>query len=139
MIAHILDTDTVSLFQRGHAVVCNNVQVRPWISLAVTVITVEEQLRGWYDRLRKTRNNTDLARAYQRLTDTAKFFGQIEILSFPKSTIDRYELLRRQVQNVGKNDLRIAAIAIENGATLVTRNLRDFSRVPGLAVEDWSC
>jgi tRNA(fMet)-specific endonuclease VapC len=40
--------------------------------------------------------------------------------------------------NVLKNDLRIAAVTLEHGGILVSRNLRDFQRVPGLQVEDWT-
>ena len=35
-------------------------------------------------------------------------------------------------------DLKIASIAIANDALLLTRNLSDFSKIPGLRVEDWS-
>ena len=52
--------------------------------------------------------------------------------------IARYNQLKSQKLNVPGNDLRIAAIALEHGGTLVSRNLRDFRRVPGLSVEDWS-
>ena len=38
---------------------------------------------------------------------------------------------------IGPNDLLIAAIALANGVTLVTHNTREFSRVPGLQLEDW--
>ena len=40
--------------------------------------------------------------------------------------------------NVGGMDLRIASIALELAATVVTANTRDFTRVPGLSVVDWS-
>lgn len=38
---------------------------------------------------------------------------------------------------IGGNDLMIAAIALANGCTLVTHNTAEFSRVPGLVIEDW--
>jgi tRNA(fMet)-specific endonuclease VapC len=39
---------------------------------------------------------------------------------------------------IGTMDLRIAAIALTHGATLLSRNLVDFKRVPELEVEDWT-
>jgi tRNA(fMet)-specific endonuclease VapC len=50
----------------------------------------------------------------------------------------RFEQLRSMRLHVGLMDLRIAAIALENGMTVVTRNQSDFKRVPGLTIEDWS-
>ena len=50
----------------------------------------------------------------------------------------RYEQLRASFRRIGKNDLRIAAIALEHGATLATRNVQDFRQIPGLQIEDWS-
>ena len=60
------------------------------------------------------------------------------ILDFDLPAIARFESLKSMKLNVGPMDLRIAAIALEHGFTVVTRNLRDFRRVPGLVCEDWS-
>ena len=59
-------------------------------------------------------------------------------MSFTEPAIARFKLLKGLRLNVGGTDLSIAAITLENGGILVTRNLRDFQRVPGLPLEDWS-
>ena len=107
-------------------------------ALAITVITVEEQLSGWYTALRRARRRDELALAYQSLASSIPFLAQWMILPFPTVAIARYDQLLRQRLNVRRSDLRIAAIVLEHGGTLVTRNTRDFSRVPGLPLEDWS-
>jgi tRNA(fMet)-specific endonuclease VapC len=49
-----------------------------------------------------------------------------------------YNQRRKQKVRVGTHDLQIAATCVAHGAILVTRNLRDFQGVPGLAVEVWA-
>lgn len=138
MSLHVLDTDILTLYQHGHPQVVQQVLAHPLAELAVAVISVEEELRGWYSKLRRARKRDQLARVYQRLSDAVRFFARFQILSFTESAILRYEGLRSAYRTVGKNDLRIAAIALENSATVITRNLRDFSPIGGLTVEDWS-
>jgi tRNA(fMet)-specific endonuclease VapC len=138
MSIYILDTDTVSLFQHGHALVCAAVMDHAASDVVISVLTVEEQLSGWYSELRRARKAAVLAAVYQRMADTVHFYAALPILSFTEPAIFRYESLRAAHRRLGKNDLRIAAIALEHGATVVTRNVRDFKAVPGLTVEDWS-
>jgi len=72
------------------------------------------------------------------LAECVRFLARLQLLSFTEPAISRYEQLRSLKLNIGKMDLRIAAIVLENGATLVTRNRRDFQKLPGLLIEDWS-
>ena len=53
-------------------------------------------------------------------------------------TIAMFDEMRRQKVRVATMDLRIAAIAISNSLVLLTRNISDFSKVPGLITEDWT-
>lgn len=78
-----------------------------------------------------------MAHAYQRLVDTVHVLGQFPILSFTEPAIERFLSLKGMKLGVKHADLRIAAITLENGGTLVTRNLRDFRVIPGLQVVDW--
>jgi tRNA(fMet)-specific endonuclease VapC len=134
----ILDTDTLSLLQRGHVSVCAAAASHAPEELAVTVITVEEQLSGWYALLRRSKGHSELAAVYRRLAENVSFLARVTILTFTKEAIERFENLQARKLGIKAMDLRIAVIALEHGATLITRNVRDFERVPGLTVENWA-
>jgi len=65
-------------------------------------------------------------------------FRDAPILAYDDLAATEFERLRQARIRIGTKDLRIAAICISNGATLLTRNLKDFGQVPGLRAEDWS-
>jgi tRNA(fMet)-specific endonuclease VapC len=138
MPQYYLDTDTLSLFRDGHPNVLSRVSKVPIIEIGTTIITVEEQLSGWYSFIRKTTKPIDLERGYAQLAKTIRFYARIFIQDFPLTAMTRYQQLKSLKLNIGTMDLRIAAIAIHFGGTVVTRNVRDFSRVPGLMIEDWT-
>lgn len=135
---YVLDTDTTSHLQRGRADVAARAAAVPPSTVAVTVITVEEQLSGWYTALRSTRDPVRLHTIYSRLAATVRFLAPYTILDYSLAAMAEYDRLLKAKLGVRKNDLRIAVIARELGATIVTANTRDFSRVPGLLIEDWT-
>jgi tRNA(fMet)-specific endonuclease VapC len=138
MSLYVLDTDMLSLYQRGFPNVVAKVDARSPSEMAITVITVEEEITGWYSLLRKVRRPDEQVRAYERLAQAIPHLARWQIIPMSLPALMRYEALLRMKLNVRKMDLRIAAIVLEIGATLVSRNLRDFRRVPGLVVEDWA-
>src|SRR5262249_23656395 len=138
MSMFILDTDILSLFQTGHGVVRANIATKTSQDMAVTIITVEEQLSGWYSFLRKTKPPDKVALGYDRMTEMIASVAKFRILSYNVPAMNRFDELIKLKLNIGRNDLRIAAIALEHDATVVTRNARDFQQVPSLTIVDWS-
>jgi tRNA(fMet)-specific endonuclease VapC len=134
----ILDTDTLSLFRQGHEGIIRRISQCAPEELAITVITAEEQLSGWFTLLRRSKSNADLARTYQRLADTVKLLSVFPILPYTEAAITRYEQLKTMKLNVGGMDLRIASIVLEHSGTVITRNLMDFQRIPDLSCENWA-
>jgi tRNA(fMet)-specific endonuclease VapC len=64
MSLHVLDTDTLSLLQERHSAVLVRVAACDPNNIAVTVVSVEEQLSGWYRRLRRAQKPEELAKVY---------------------------------------------------------------------------
>ena len=137
MIRFLLDTDTISLLQRQDQRVQAFLESLPTIAVGVSVISYQEQVQGRLAWLMKAKSGAERERAYQLLADTPVFFAEFPIVNFTEATTRRFEELTSIKLNVGPNDLRIAATALEIGAAVVTRNRRDFSRVPGLRIETW--
>lgn len=81
------------------------------------------------------------ARRESNLALLERFFSEFESLPFDDRAAEKYGKVRahleRQGALIGPNDLLIAAIAVANDATLVTRNTREFSRVENLQMENW--
>ncbi|BAY80171.1 hypothetical protein NIES25_66590 (plasmid) [Nostoc linckia NIES-25] len=134
----ILDTDIFSLFQRAHLSIAQRVNTIPTEQLATTIVTFEEQMYGRMNRIRRADSQESLVFAYMQLNETLKDFKTINVLDFNQEAANCYAELRRQKVRIGTQDLRIASIAIANNGILVTRNQRDFSRVPELQFEDWT-
>ena len=137
MSRFVLDTDILSHLRRGHTLAVHNVLSHAWHDIAVSVISIEEQIDGWYRLLHRSKDPAKTASVYDQMADQVRYLSGWEILSFPVAAISRYQHLKSLKLNIGKDDLKIAAIALENNAILVTRNKRDFSRVPNLQLVDW--
>ena len=134
----LLDTDHVSLDQRGHPRVRARVQAAGPEQVAISVITVEEQMRGWLAAIRAAATSDARATAYQRLRMALEYFASFTIIDYTVHMDALVSDLRKQGLRIGTQDLRIAALALVQGATIVTRNTRDFAQVPGLMIEDWT-
>lgn len=106
--------------------------------VATTIITMAEQLRGRLAEINRAQDPRSLVSAYWWLGRTRNYYCSAVVLHFDTASAAMFGILAAQRLRVGTQDLRIAAITLANDAVLVTGNRRDFERVPGLRIEDWT-
>jgi tRNA(fMet)-specific endonuclease VapC len=134
----ILDTDHISLFQREHPqVVARLSHINP-NHRAVTIITVEEQIKGRLKVINDAKTVDSLGKAYVNFRKTLEFFNIIHVLDFDQEACNYYTELKPQKIRIGTQDLKIASIVLSQQAILVTRNRKDFEKIPNLLIEDWT-
>ena len=105
--------------------------------VAVTAVTVEESLRGWLAEIRRHAEPRRQIPAYQRLVGQVEVFASWLVLPWDDDAANRFDGLKSLRQKIGTQDLKIACICLAHEATLLTRNVADFTPVPGLLVENW--
>ncbi len=138
----VLDTDHMTIYERSNSPEYQRVKGRleqlPLEEKATTIVTYEEQTRGWLSYTAKARTLVQQIDAYRKLRRHLLVYRMIEVLDFDESAAIIFQRLKQSRLRIGTMDLKIAAITLAHDATLLTRNLADFRRVPNLKIEDWT-
>lgn len=137
----VLDTDLLTIVQRGTGAEYARLIARLHsanLHVAVTIISFEEQMRGWLAWIARDKSQERQVQAYSRLRSLLEDFSTRPVVDYDARASKEYQRLTKLKVRIGAMDLKIAAIALVHEATLLSRNTADFRRVPGLRVEDWT-
>ena len=130
MLTHMLDTDTVSFWFRGHQSVRRNLNRISALQLCISSITLAELRVGPFRR-----NSLKINASINT------FVSKIQVTPFDRAAAERFaeigNVLLSQGTPIGEFDTLIAAQALSLNLILVTNNIRHFSRVRGLRIENW--
>jgi tRNA(fMet)-specific endonuclease VapC len=140
-MTHLLDTDYLSLlqqeFSRERAAIVTNINLCPG-DVAVSVVSFHEQVLGCHNAINQARTRDDLIDGYARLQRVIRSYTTFVVLPFDTAAAAAFDSLKAQKVRISTMDRRIAAVALSQKLVLVTRNVRDFGKVPGLRTEDWT-
>lgn len=100
------------------------------------ITAAEESIRGWLALLNRKKPGQEQLEAYSKLHRCLETLGKFSILAFDQDAADHFHRLQRERLQIGTMDLKIASICLAYDTTLLSRNLVDFRKVPGLRVEN---
>ena len=128
---YALDTNSLSYFLKGRGRVGQRLLAQPPAKVGLPSVVLYELVFG----ATRSQAPPDLKARLEALLQS------LPILPFGEAEARAAARIRADLETVGKpigpHDVLIAATALAHGATLVTRNLREFRRVKGLRIEDW--
>jgi tRNA(fMet)-specific endonuclease VapC len=137
----VLDTDHLSCLEWGStesSVLRERLGESVDQNVVVSIISYEEQVRGWMALLAKFHDVHEQVHAYARLRRFVELQCSVPLLNFSEAAAQQFQALRQMKIRIGTMDLKIAASCLCENALLLTRNAKDFSQVPGLRFADWT-
>jgi tRNA(fMet)-specific endonuclease VapC len=141
-VRFVLDTDHISIIEKEtepeYTAISSRLALFSMADWSCSIVSFHEQVLGCNKYLSKPRNTDDVVEGYDRFIKVLALFRGVSVLPFDQSAAREFDRLRAQRVRVGTYDLRIASIALSRGLILLTRNTRDFAKVPGLVIEDWT-
>ncbi|PHJ56757.1 PilT protein domain-containing protein [Nostoc linckia z18] len=139
---YLLDTDHLSIIQRQTGQDYVNLSTRmaqyPLSDFAISIVTFHEQLLGCHTYISRARNDSEVVKGYEMMVRLVDDFKVLPLVSFDADAATAFSQLQTQRIQLARMDSRIAAIALSRKLVLLTRNHRDFSKVPGLLIENWT-
>ena len=131
MLKYLLDTNIVIYVIKQRPMQVLEVFNRQHGRMAISSITLAELVHG-------AEKSSDVSRNTAVVED---FVSRLAVLPYDDKAAWQYGNIRAALEKLGQpigiNDLHIAAHARSNGLTLITNNMREFERVPGLLLENW--
>ena len=136
---HFLDTDTATHAHMGHAKVASQIEHVGEENVAITIVTAIEIIRGRHEYILKAADGAQLVRAQQLLDASEEMLMDIQIFRIGPQAAAEFDRFRpiKGCKKIGRADLLIGCIALAHRATLVTRNIDHFRKIPGLKIENW--
>lgn len=139
---YLLDTDHLSILQRQIGEDYNNLTKRMALhspsDFTISVVTFHEQMLGSHAYINCARTLNQVVKGYEIMARMISDFKVLPVASFDAGAATAYAKLESQRIQLAKMDSRIAAIALSRNLILLTRNHRDFGKVAGLVLEDWT-
>ena len=138
---YIFDTDHLSVLERGGVKAQRLMQRLANVNstqVAVSIISYEEQMRGWLSYIAKAKTVEQQVEPYKQLKQQLTNYCTIPILEFDEQAAQEFQRLRKAYPRLGTMDMKIASIVLVNKAVLLTRNSSDFGQIAGLSIEDWT-
>ena len=135
---YLLDTDMFTLLVYNHPKAQAVASSKNPITLSI--ITRIEVLRGRFDTIMKAANKEEWLRAQDLLDRWEAALSEYSINGIDEACALEFERLSKikSLRKIGRADLLIASIALAHGATVVTRNIKDFRLIRGLTIENWA-
>ena len=139
---YLLDTDHISFLQRRSGQEFTRLIIRmeqhSQVDFDLSIVSFHEQVLGAHNFINRARINIDVMRGYTLLLEILQGFSSASVLPYEAEAVAIFDELRRQKVRVSTMNLRISAIALSHNLIVLTRNVSDFSKVPGLMKEDWT-
>jgi tRNA(fMet)-specific endonuclease VapC len=131
MLKYLLDTNIVIYVLKRRPIEVLKIFNTNASRMAISSITLSELIYGAEKSLNIDKN----------LEAIDEFISHLDVLPYDAKASQHYGQIKASLEKrdeiIGENDIHIAAHAISQGLILVTNNLREFQRVPHLALENW--